>query len=159
MRIDMLCLGRHWNPLTYRYGPTRSDHDGRAAPALPDDLARLAERVAVAVGYSFAPDICILNHYPPEGRLGLHQDKDERPDTLKAGIPIVSISVGDTARFVLGGTRRKDPGRPVMLASGDALVLAGPSRLRYHGVTRILPGSGPAALDLTGRFNLTFRRY
>ena len=35
MRLKMLCLGRHWNPQTYRYEAYRSDHDQRAAPPLP----------------------------------------------------------------------------------------------------------------------------
>ncbi len=82
----MLCLGRHWNPLTYRYEDTRSDYDGRPAPPMPSDLAELAERIAVEVGHPFAPDVCILNFYPHEGRLGLHQDRDERPETLRAGV-------------------------------------------------------------------------
>lgn len=159
MRIQMLCLGRHWNPLTYRYEDTRSDYDGRPAPPMPSDLAELAERIAVEVGHPFAPDVCILNFYPHEGRLGLHQDRDERPETLRAGVPIVSVSLGATARFLLGGTRRKDPVEPILLASGDAFVLAGRSRLRYHGVSRLLPESCPGTLDLDGRFNLTFRQY
>lgn len=159
MRIEMLCLGRHWNPMTYRYEPNRSDYDGKAVPPLPADLSTIAERVAATVGYSLEPDVCILNYYPPDGRLGLHQDKDEHPETLRVGIPIVSLSIGNTAQFVLGGMRRKDPTRTILLASGDALVLAGPSRLRYHGVPRILSESGPKELNLNGRFNLTFRRY
>jgi len=91
--------------------------------------------------------------------MGLHQDKDESPESIAAGIPIISVSLGDTARFVVGGTRRKDPTEAIWLASGDALAMGGPSRLRYHGVTRICPGSGPPDLELEGRFNLTFRQY
>jgi alkylated DNA repair protein (DNA oxidative demethylase) len=71
----------------------------------------------------------------------------------------VSISLGDTADFQLGGTRRKDPLQRFPLRSGDALVLGGESRLRYHGVARIRPGTGPESLHLAGRFNLTFRQY
>jgi DNA oxidative demethylase len=48
---------------------------------------------------------------------------------------------------------------PVLLESGDAFVFGGPARLRYHGVSRIVPGTAPPVLGLTGRFNLTFRRY
>ncbi len=159
MRIEMLCLGLHWNPLTYRYETHRSDHDGLPAPPLPDDLKALARQAAARAGLSLDPQVCILNRYGDEGRLGLHQDKDERPETLAAGIPIVSISLGDTARFLVGGTRRKDPTTTILLASGDAFVMGGPSRLRYHGVAGILPGTAPAGLQLTGRFNLTFRQY
>ena len=45
------------------------------------------------------------------------------------------------------------------LESGDAFVFGGPARLRYHGVSRILPGTAPPELGVGGRFNLTFRQY
>jgi alkylated DNA repair protein (DNA oxidative demethylase) len=159
MRLDMLCLGRHWNALTYRYEPTRADFDGLAAPPLPDEFRALAVRAAAAAGFSIAPDVCIVNYYAADGRLGLHQDKDERAETLAAGVPVVSVSLGDTARFQWGGLRRRDPIETFPLESGDVFVFGGPARLRYHGVTRILPGTAPPALDMSGRFNLTFRQY
>jgi DNA alkylation damage repair protein AlkB len=155
----MCCLGRHWNPMTYSYEPTRSDHDGAPVPPVPDDLRELASRIAHEAGYRFAPDICLINWYGPDGRLGLHQDKDESQSSLDAGLPVVSVSLGDTARFLFGGLRRRDAVIDLMLESGDAVVFGGPARLRYHGVSRILPRTAPAALQLEGRFNLTFRRY
>jgi DNA oxidative demethylase len=71
----------------------------------------------------------------------------------------VSVSLGDTARFLFGGTRRRDPVEVLWLESGDAFVFGGPARLRYHGVSRIAPNTAPAALGLAGRFNLTLRQY
>jgi DNA alkylation damage repair protein AlkB len=159
MHVRMLCLGHHWNGQTYAYEPARSDYDGRPAPPLPEDLRRLAQSAAKAADMPLDPDVCILNHYPAEGRMGLHQDKDESPESISAGLPVVSISVGDTARFLLGGLKRKDPVEVVWLASGDAFVFGGPARLRHHGVTRIMPNTAPPELALNGRFNLTFRRY
>ena len=94
----------------------------------------------------------------PTARWGLHQDKDERPETLEAGVPIVSVSLGDTAKFILGGFTRKEPKTMVPLASGDGFVFGGRSRMRYHGVAALLPGTGPPELGLDGRFNLTFRQ-
>ena len=158
MRVRVVCLGRHWNARTYRYEAVRSDHDGRSAPALPPDLAALASGMAVAAGMRLSPDVCILNCYGPDGKMGLHQDKDEHPDTLAAGVPIVSVSIGDTAKFILGGLTRRDPKTMVLLASGDGFVFGGRSRLRYHGIAALLPGTGPSELGLKGRFNLTFRQ-
>jgi alkylated DNA repair protein (DNA oxidative demethylase) len=91
--------------------------------------------------------------------MGLHQDKDESPGSIAAGLPVVSISLGDTARFQFGGFKRKEPVETLPLESGDAFVFGGPSRLRYHGVTRVLPGTAPAGLGIEGRFNLTFREF
>jgi DNA oxidative demethylase len=158
MHVRMLCLGRHWNAKTYAYEPTRADFDGMPAPALPPDLRTLAEEIAVAAGMRMQPDLCLINYYEAEGRMGLHQDKDEGPVSIDAGIPVVSISIGDTARFLFGGLKRRDPIDAILLESGDAFVFGGPARLRYHGVSRIVPGTAPTELGLSGRFNLTFRQ-
>jgi alkylated DNA repair protein (DNA oxidative demethylase) len=100
-----------------------------------------------------------MNWYDREGHMGVHQDKDESPASIDAGLPVVSISLGDSARFQFGGFRRRDPMETLLLESGDAFVFGGPARLRYHGVSRILPNTAPVELGLTGRFNLTFRCY
>ena len=162
MHVRMLCLGRHWNGKSYAYEPTRSDFDGLPAPPLPESwkaLARDVAREAGMTGSPFEADLCILNYYAADGRMGTHQDKDESAQSLAAGVPVVSISVGDTAQFLFGGLRRRDPVEKLPLESGDAFVFGGPARLRYHGVSRILPGTAPPDLELTGRFNLTFRQY
>jgi DNA alkylation damage repair protein AlkB len=159
MSVRMLCLGRHWNARTYAYEDLRTDIDGRPAPPLPADLARRASEAAQDAGFRFTPDLCIINWYGPSSRMGLHQDKDESPEALASGAPVVSFSIGDCARFLFGGLRRRDPVEKLLLESGDAFVFGGESRLRYHGVTRILPGTGPAALGFEGRLNLTFRQY
>ena len=156
MRVRMLSLGRHWNARTYKYETTRADFDAAPVAPLPEDFAALARRIAADADYDFHPDIALINWYGPEGRMGLHQDKDESRASIDAGHPVVSISIGNTARFLFGGLRRKDPVQTLMLESGDAFVFGGPARLRYHGVTRIIPGTAPS-LGLDGRFNLTFR--
>jgi alkylated DNA repair protein (DNA oxidative demethylase) len=159
MHVRMLCLGRHWNGRIYRYEARRGDYDQLPVPPLPHEFRELAQRIAVAAGMFFEPDICILNYYDEEGRMGLHQDKDESAESLAAALPVVSVSLGDTARFLFGGLRRRDPVETVLLKSGDAFVFGGPARLRYHGVSRIVPSSAPPELGITGRFNLTFRQY
>jgi alkylated DNA repair protein (DNA oxidative demethylase) len=159
MHVRMLCLGRHWNGKTYQYEATRSDFDGKPVPPLPETFRSLATETAAAAGMTLAADLCILNYYDAEGRMGLHQDKDESEGSLAAGVPVVSISLGDAARFLFGGTKRRDPVDSLRLESGDAFVFGGPARLRYHGVSRILPGTAPPELGVTGRFNLTFRQY
>ena len=159
MHVRMLCLGRHWNGKTYTYETHRSDFDQLPAPPLPGNLAQLAHGIARASGMTLAPDLCILNYYDAEGRMGLHQVKDESEGSLAAGVPVVSVSLGDAARFLFGGTRRRDPVESLRLESGDAFVFGGPARLRYHGVSRILTGTAPPELGITGRFNLTLRQY
>src|SRR5262249_43906138 len=159
MHVRMLCLGRHWNGKTYTYEPTRADYDDLPAPPLPHSFRTLARAIACEAGMPFDPDLCILNYYDADGRMGLHQDKDESERSLAAGLPGVSVSLGDTARFRFGGLKRKEPVEARLLESGDAFVFGGVARLRFHGVSRIIPNTAPRELDLSGRFNLTFRRY
>jgi DNA alkylation damage repair protein AlkB len=159
MHVRMLCLGQHWNGQRYQYESTRSDFDDLPAPPLPARWRQLASDAAEAAGMPVDPTLCILNYYDRDGRMGLHQDKDESPASIAAGVPVVSVSLGDTARFLFGGLRRKDPVEAIDLESGDVFVFGGPARLRYHGVSRLIPGTAPPALGWSGRFNLTFRQY
>jgi alkylated DNA repair protein (DNA oxidative demethylase) len=159
MHVRMLCLGRHWNGQTYKYEPGRTDFDGLPAPPLPATFKALANEIAASTKMPLDADLCILNYYDADGRMGLHQDKDEGEQSIAAGIPVVSISIGDTARFLFGGLKRKEPIEAIALESGDAFVFGGPARLRYHGVSRIIPGTAPPELGMSGRFNLTFRQY
>jgi DNA alkylation damage repair protein AlkB len=159
MSVRMLCLGRHWNAGTYRYEQVRSDVDGQPVPAMPPDFESLARAIAHAAGYRMRPDICIVNWYRSGSRMGLHQDKDESEASLASGAPVVSISLGDTGKFLFGGLRRRDPVETILLRSGDAFVFGGPARLNYHGVARILPDTAPVGLGFEGRLNLTFRQF
>ena len=158
MSVGMLCFGKHWNGMTYKYEDRRADFDGLPVPPIPPPLVDIARAAAEDAAFEMHPDMCIMNYYTADAKLGVHQDKDERPETIAAGIPIVSVSLGDAARFVFGGLTRREPTNPIVLRSGDVLVMGGPSRLRFHGVTRILPGTAPAGTG-PGRFNLTFRQW
>lgn len=159
MSVRMLCLGRHWNAVTYRYEFTRSDVDGLDVPPLPPSFTELARSIASVAGFTMNPDVCIVNWYTAGSRMGLHQDKDESPESIARGAPVVSVSLGDTAVFRIGGLKRKDPVESIHLQSGDAFVFGGPSRLRYHGVSKIVPATAPADLGFEGRISLTFREY
>lgn len=159
MSVRMLCLGRHWNAVTYRYEQVRSDVDGLPVPPLPDTFAELAVRIARHAGFDMRPDVCIVNWYGGGSRMGLHRDADESPAAIARGVPVVSLSLGDTALFRWGGLRRRDPVETVHLASGDAFAFGGPARLRYHGVSRILAGTAPAGLGFDGRLSLTLREF
>jgi len=133
----------------YRY-QAHHPETGRPWPAMPDMLVAAWRDLA---GYVRPPQACLINYYAETARMGLHQDRDEQDFSA----PVVSLSLGDTCLFRLGGTRRNDPTRSIHLASGDALVLGGEARLVFHGVDRIMPGSS-TLLSEGGRINLTLRR-
>ena len=66
--------------------------------------------VAAAAGFAMSPDIAIVNWYTNRSKMGLHQDKDEI-ESLDSGAPVVSISIGDTAKFLFGGVKATIPSR------------------------------------------------
>ncbi|KAG9143270.1 hypothetical protein Leryth_010196 [Lithospermum erythrorhizon] len=110
------------------------------------------------------PDICVVNFYSKSSRLGVHQDKNESKESLRKGLPVVSISIGDSAEFVYGDQGDVDKLEKVVLESGDILIFGGRSRLVFHGVTTIKPDTAPKVLleetNLRpGRINLTFRQF
>ena len=134
----------------YRYQPTHPD-TGAPWPPIPPML--LDTWNDLSDGYRRPPEACLINFYGPDAKMGLHQDRDEQDFDA----PVVSLSLGDTCLFRVGGQKRGDPTRSVRLASGDAVVLGGEARLAFHGVDRILPGTS-TLLPEGGRINLTLRR-
>ena len=166
MSVAMVGLGWHWYP--YRYSRTRDDGDGGRAvpfPAWLGDLARAAADDAAGVDPSvwagtgglpdFAPDVALVNWYGPGAKMGMHVDADE-----VSPAPVVSFSVGCSAVFRFGNiASRGRPWTDVVLASGDVVVFGGPARRAYHGVPRLVAGTGdPVLEDLEGRLNVTVRQ-
>lgn len=136
----------------YRY-TTHDPASGQPWPAMPPVFSALAGSAAAQAGFpGFEPDACLINRYAPGTRLTLHQDRNERD----FGAPIVSVSLGIPAVFLLGGLTRESPTWKLQLSHGDVVVWGGPSRLRFHGVLPLLSATHP----LTGewRINLTFRK-
>lgn len=133
----------------YRY-QDRHPETGRPWPAMPP---MLIEAWTALADWPGPPEACLVNLYAAGARMGLHQDRDEA--ALDA--PVVSLSLGDSAVFRVGGHKRGDPTRSVTLHSGDAIVLGGAARLAFHGIDRVLAGSS-RLLPEGGRINLTLRR-
>jgi alkylated DNA repair protein (DNA oxidative demethylase) len=133
----------------YRYQATHPETDHPWAD-IPPRVLELWEQLA---NYAAPPEACLVNLYEGDARMGLHVDSDEEAWDA----PVLSISLGDTAIFRIGGSLRSDPTRSVRLASGDVCMLGGASRRAYHGVDRILNGTS-RLLPKGGRLNLTVRR-
>ena len=157
MSVQSVCLGWHWQP--YAYSRTADDTDGAPVKPLPVDLVELARRavaetLGAEAGERYAPDAAIVNLYAPGSRLGLHQDGEEPSEA-----PVVTISLGDSCVFRMTGVdRRTSPFTDVELRSGDLLVFGGINRRIYHGVPKVLDGTGPGDLGLPpGRLSITIR--
>ncbi|MGH6874911.1 MAG: alpha-ketoglutarate-dependent dioxygenase AlkB family protein [Aestuariivirgaceae bacterium] len=142
-------LGWVSDSIGYRYQPVHPE-TRRPWPEIPSEVLAVWRAVS---SYPHDPEACLVNYYAQGARMGLHRDIDEQD----MNAPVVSISLGDTAIFRIGGLERKGRTQTLKLASGDVVVLGGASRLRYHGVDRILTGTS-ALLPEGGRINLTLRR-
>jgi DNA oxidative demethylase len=132
----------------YRYQATHPV-TGKPWPSMPQALLELWTKVSL---WPSPPQACLVNLYRDGARMGLHVDSDET--ALNA--PVVSISLGDTALFRIGGPDRKAPTRSLRLTSGDVVVLGGAARHCYHGIDRVIAGSS-TLVPGGGRINLTMR--
>jgi len=133
----------------YRYQP-HHPVTGDPWPPIPEKLLRIWEALS---GYPHPPEACLVNFYTADAKMGLHQDRDE----ANLAAPVLSISLGDSCLFRIGGSAREDRTASFRLNSGDVVVLGGEGRLAFHGVDRIYPDTSPL-LRNGGRINLTLRR-
>ncbi len=133
----------------YRYQSTHPV-TGAPWPDIPDVLLSLWRELAPDAP---EPEACLVNFYDATAKMGMHQDRDE--ETFDA--PVVSLSLGDTALFRVGGVKRGGKTQSFRLESGDAMALAGPARMAFHGIDRLYPGTSDLLKD-GGRLNLTLRR-
>jgi alkylated DNA repair protein (DNA oxidative demethylase) len=143
-----------WSDLKgYRY-ETHRPGTGEPWPAMPAVfLHTVAAAVAGSPWPSFIPDACLMNFYGAGAKMGLHQDRDEKDFAQ----PIVTVSLGDDADFLIGGLTRGDKTQALIVRSGDILIMGGESRMRFHGIRKTYPGTSPLP-ELNGRISLTFRK-
>ncbi|MFK7962372.1 MAG: alpha-ketoglutarate-dependent dioxygenase AlkB [Burkholderiaceae bacterium] len=149
-----------WTSDTHGYAYSKVDPlSGSPWPRMPDTWRSIASAWCAEAGFAtdFSPDVCLINGYAMGARMSAHQDRDE----LDAQWPIVSLSLGASARFVMGGGRRTDKGTGIMLSSGDVLIWGRSARMNYHGVGVPRQSTKPLP-DLANlpfaRLNFTFRR-
>jgi DNA oxidative demethylase len=133
----------------YRYQSFHPD-TGTPWPPMPGELLSIWNALS---HYPQPPEACLINVYGAGAKMGLHQDRDE----ADLAAPVISISLGDSCLFRIGGSKRNAPTRSVRLSSGDVVILGGAARLAFHGVDRIYAGTS-RLLPEQGRINLTLRR-
>jgi alkylated DNA repair dioxygenase AlkB len=171
-RLHQMCLGKHWNVVTEKYEQVRTNHDSAPVIPLPASFIDLTTKsLAAAFAHDpqvmgackkMIPDVCVVNFYKKAGRNGMHIDKDESPEAMEMGSPVISFSIGCKAEFAYTDHYPdKHEGVPIVtLESGDVLVFGGPSRKLVHALTRVYANTQPTWLRMrAGRLNLTFREY
>lgn len=133
-KMRWVTLGYQYNWTTKEYNFDRVDEGAH----FPTDLFSWTRQAVEKLGFGsdYRPEAGIVNYYQPDDTLTGHVDRSERNMTA----PLVSISIGRSAIFLLGGRSRDDePVRAIIVRSGDLSILSGPSRHFFHGVPRILP--------------------
>ena len=101
----------------------------------PPDLSALCSSIAKSAGLDLVVEAAIVNYYPAGASMGGHLDDAEH--TLEK--PIISISLGLSAIFLIGGRDRTVAPTPILVRSGDAVIMSRESRYCFHGVPLILP--------------------
>ncbi|MCP9266522.1 DNA repair protein complementing XP-C cells-like protein [Dirofilaria immitis] len=103
--------------------------------SLPEELVSLSNVLSQALGIGpMYADAAIINFYSRKSTLAPHIDRSER----KLSSPLISLSFGQTAIYLAGGTDLDDPIDAFYIRSGDVLIIYGPQRLIYHAVPRII---------------------
>ncbi|XP_037550529.1 nucleic acid dioxygenase ALKBH1 [Nematolebias whitei] len=125
-----------WVTLGYHYNWDTKTYSANHFTPFPSDLHALSFRITAACGFpGFSSEAAILNYYRSDSSLGIHVDESE----LDHSWPLLSLSFGQSAIFLLGGPRKQDPPTAMFIHSGDVMLMSGPSRLLYHAVPRIVP--------------------
>lgn len=103
---------------------------------LPSVLKTMSEKIvhALDIDADYTADAALLNFYGSKDTLGGHKDDAE----MDLSQPIVSMSIGCDAIFLLGHETKDIAPTAMLMRSGDVIVLSGQARTCYHGVPRIL---------------------
>lgn len=124
-----------WVTLGYHYDWTKKVYVSSRWSRFPTDLADLSHCLASVLGYhSYNAEAAIVNYYHSDSTLSGHVDRSE----FDKRAPLLSISFGQPAVFMVGGDTRQIEPVAMLLRSGDIVVLSDESRLAYHAVPRIL---------------------
>ena len=83
---------------------------------------------------SFHAEAGIVNYYHMDSTLSGHTDHSEKD----LSHPLLSLSFGQSAIFLIGGPTKQVRPKALLLNSGDIVIMSGQSRLAYHGVPKIL---------------------
>ncbi|KAF8582644.1 hypothetical protein K439DRAFT_1413026 [Ramaria rubella] len=149
----------HWGSKTYDFTKPKTDY--------PPGLRKVCKDIVASIDWrqvwdgvddedwgkegpdwetwptTYEPDAGIVNFYQPKDTLCGHVDRSEVCSTS----PLVSISLGNAAIFLIGGLTRYIEPVPILLRSGDIIIMSGPGcRRAYHGVPRILENTLPMYL-------------
>jgi len=125
-----------WSTLGYHHNWDTKVYNTDAKFVIPSELGELCTVLAEAINWSpFKSEAAIVNYYHEGSTLCAHVDNSEHNQVP----PVISLSFGLPAIFLIGGTTKATRPTAVYLPSGCAVLMSGPSRLAYHAVPRVMP--------------------
>lgn len=125
-----------WATLGYHYDWDTKLYSEASKTKMPTELSTLTSVLAQTLGFmNFKGETAIVNYYRMNSSLGGHIDHSE----INTEAPLFSISFGQSAILLMGGLTVDDAADAIYVKSGDIVIMSGESRLKYHGVPKILP--------------------
>ncbi|KZS15086.1 AlkB [Daphnia magna] len=135
---DTILQKLRWATLGYHHNWDTKEYDENYRDKFPCDLSRLSTIIAKCVGFkTFTAEAAIVNYYSLDSSIGGHTDHSEKNHDA----PLISVSFGQTAIFLLGGIEKNVVPTPMFIHSGDIVIMSGPTRLCYHAVPKIIPNA------------------
>jgi len=131
-----------WSSLGFHYDWTARSYHEASKSLFPASfraaaISLVAPLVEKGLVNPVQPEAGIVNYYPLGSQMGAHID-DAEPAIEQ---PIVSVSLGAAAIFLIGTHDRTETPTAIYLRSGDVVIMDGPSRLCFHAVPRIIESS------------------
>eukprot|EP00516_Mucochytrium_quahogii_P011921 CAMPEP_0203793568 /NCGR_PEP_ID=MMETSP0100_2-20121128/5939_1 /ASSEMBLY_ACC=CAM_ASM_000210 /TAXON_ID=96639 /ORGANISM=" , Strain NY0313808BC1" /LENGTH=345 /DNA_ID=CAMNT_0050697365 /DNA_START=491 /DNA_END=1527 /DNA_ORIENTATION=- len=138
-----------WASVGFHFNWTQRTYCDDEKSPFPEELSEITAAFAHSLhtqgydgpGSKFKAETAIINYYKPQANMGAHVD-DSEDDTVN---PVVSITLGLPAVFLVGTDDKEDAPVPVLLRAGDVMMLSGKSRLCFHGIASVLPRTVPPA--------------
>jgi len=131
-----------WSTLGYHHDWDTKVYNTSAKIDFPSELQELCTILADSIEWkNFKSQAAIVNYYHEGSTLCAHTDHSEH----NMEPPVISLSFGLPAVFLIGGETKATRPSAILLPSGSALIMSGASRKAYHAVARILPHNHDSA--------------
>ncbi|XP_046909836.2 alpha-ketoglutarate-dependent dioxygenase AlkB [Dermatophagoides farinae] len=130
---------------------------------IPDRINDLCRIVSMFMNFHISsssstlkPEAGIVNYYTQNSSLCFHTDHSE----LNHYAPLLSLSLGSSAIFLIGGQTKQSsqPIVPVLLNDSDLVIMSNESRLALHSVPKILPSETLVKNGNIFRVNVNIRQ-